>query len=122
MYNTEDIPIGRENAISRKQLKTLWNLNDRSMRDEIANKRLVDDGSDYVIVSSSGVGGYFRSDEEFEIRRMIAENVARIQSLQLVNNVARQKIERKRRRDGGDRVYETLEILCPQNNVRRDCV
>lgn len=100
MYNTTDIPIGAENAISRKDLKNIWNLSDRDMRDEVAAKRTEDDGTDYVIISSSGKVGYHRSDEAFEIRRMIAENEARIQSLKKVNEIALLKLLRKGMREG----------------------
>lgn len=94
MYNTTDIPIGAENAITRRDLKTIWNLSDRDMRDEVAAKRTQDDGTDYVIISSSGRVGYHRSDDECEIRLMMLENIARIKSLQKVNEVAQIKLDR----------------------------
>lgn len=100
MYNTTDIPIGAANAITRKDLKTIWNLSDRDMRDEVAAKRTEDDGSDFVIISSSGRYGYHRSDDPIEIKRMIAENEARIKSLKKVNEVASMKLERKKQREG----------------------
>lgn len=100
MYNINDIPIGAANAITRRNLQALWNLSDRDMRDEIAAKRTEDDGSDFVIISSSGRYGYHRSDDPIEIRRMIAENEARIKSLKKVNEVASMKLERKKLREG----------------------
>lgn len=98
MYNTTDIPIGAENAIPRAELKTIWNLSDRDMRDEVAAKRTEDDGTDYVIISSSGRVGYHRSDDEFEIKQMMLENIARIKSLEKVNAVAQIKLDRIARR------------------------
>ena len=100
MYNTTDIPIGAANAISRTDLKTIWNLSDRDMRDEVAAKRTEDDGTDYVIISSSGRVGYHRSDDEVEIRRMMAENEARIKSLKKANEIAQIKLDRKKLREG----------------------
>lgn len=100
MYKITDIPIGAENSISRRDLKNIWNLSDRDMRDEVAAKRTQDDGSDFVIISSSGRYGYHRSDDPIEIKRMIAENEARIKSLKKVNEVASMKLERKMLREG----------------------
>lgn len=98
MYNTTDIPIGASNAITRKDLKTIWNLSDRDMRDEVAAKRMEDDGTDYVIISSSGRVGYHRSDDEVEITQMMLENIARINSLEKVNAIAKIKLDRIARR------------------------
>ena len=94
MYNTTDIPIGAANSISRRDLKTIWNLSDRDMRDEVAAKRTEDDGTDYVIISSSGKVGYHRSDDECEIIQMMLENKARIASLEKVNAIAKIKLDR----------------------------
>lgn len=98
MYNTTDITIGAANAISRRDLKTIWNLSDRDMRDEVAAKRTEDDGTDYVIISSSGKVGYHRSDDECEIIQMMLENKARIASLEKVNAIAKIKLDRIARR------------------------
>ena len=57
-----DIPVGRENAITREQLKRKWNCSDRIMRRYIADLRAQDDGDDYVIVSYSSGKGYYRTD------------------------------------------------------------
>ena len=48
------IPIGRDNAISRKQLCTITGLPDRPMRHEIEKAR-----KDYAILNIDG-SGYFR--------------------------------------------------------------
>lgn len=71
----EDIPIGRENAISRADLKRLWNCNDRTMRDHVAKLRAEDNGDSFVIVShsQSSVKGYYRTDKADEIRHFVNE-------------------------------------------------
>lgn len=78
----DDIPIGRENAISRADLKRKWNCDDRTVRDRIARLRAEDNGDNYVIVSHSrsGVKGYYRSDKPDEIRYFINEINKRIAS------------------------------------------
>lgn len=85
MYRIEDIPIGRENAISREELKSLWRCSDdRTMRDHVAKLRAEDNGDNYVIVShsQSGVKGYYRSNKPDEIRHFVNETKKRIKSTQ----------------------------------------
>lgn len=78
MYKITDIPIGAKNAISRRDLALLWNVNDRMVRRIIADMRTVDDGRGYVIVSVSRGRGYYRSNDPAEIDRFISEMQSRI--------------------------------------------
>jgi len=94
MYRMEDIPIGRENAISRKDLAKLWNVSDREARKYIADLRTVDDGSGYVIVSVSRFSGYYRSNDVQEIRWFIAEMTKRIRNIVKAIKVARDVADR----------------------------
>lgn len=72
-----DIPIGRENAISRQGLMVKWGLSDREVRRRIAGLRTFDDGSNMVIVSDSRGGGYFRSNNLPDIQHFVAEMLSR---------------------------------------------
>lgn len=81
MHRMEDIPIGAENAISRAELARKWNTSDRAAREIIARLRESDDGSPYVIVSSSmGSGGYYRTDDPILIRHYYNETMNRARS------------------------------------------
>lgn len=73
------IPIGgAEDAISRADLARAWGISDRMARERIAGLREYDNGDRYIIVSSSHKGGgYYRTTDEQEIRRYIAETRAR---------------------------------------------
>ena len=71
------IPIGKENAISRKELCNLWGMNDRNVREKIVTLRGIDNGDDYVIVSTSQSSGYFRSSDREDIARFKAETLKR---------------------------------------------
>ena len=73
MYKLEDIPIGAENAISRKTLAAIWNLSDRETRRIVADLRTIDDGTDYVIVSVSRGKGYYRTQDIDQIKHFINE-------------------------------------------------
>lgn len=76
-----DIPVGRDNAISRKELANKWAISDREMRRRIADMRAVDDGSNMVIVSVSHGGGYYRTDKLPEIEHFIAEMTKRTRNI-----------------------------------------
>lgn len=72
-----DIPIGRNNAISRKALAALWGCSDREARHEIARMRR-DSSDGYAILSSSrSPRGYWRSNNSAEISEFIRETESR---------------------------------------------
>ena len=75
-----DIPEGRENAISRGKLKAIWEVDDRTVRRNIARLRAWDNGDDYIIVSHSrgGATGYYKTKNAHEIRRFERETAKRI--------------------------------------------
>ena len=77
----EHIPIGRENAVTRRQLCELTGMNDREVRRQISQLRSVDDGTELVIVSlSNGRGGYYRTDDPILIRHYYNETMSRARS------------------------------------------
>lgn len=63
----ESIPIGKRNSILRSQLCMLWKMSDRQVREKIAQLRSMDNGDDFVIVSTSNNAGYYRSDDRKDI-------------------------------------------------------
>jgi len=72
-YN--DIPI--RTPISRFDLATLWGVSPRTARGIISKLRSIDNGDNYVIVSSSDREGYYRTDNPCEISRYMAETKGR---------------------------------------------
>lgn len=77
----EDIPIGRENAITRAQLKKRWNCSDRQVRKIIEHMRTIDNGDGYIIVSHSAFEGYYRSDKREDILYFRAEIRKRLRNV-----------------------------------------
>lgn len=76
MYNS--IPVGAENAISKEDLKSLWNMkSERGVRQAISDLRQIDNGDNYVIVSFSNGKGYYRTDDPTEISNFKREIVSR---------------------------------------------
>lgn len=80
MYRLDDIPIGSENAISRKNLAALWGVSDRMARRIVAELRNIEDGTDYVIVSVSRGSGYYRTQDLCEINHFLNEMRKRIRN------------------------------------------
>lgn len=75
--SADDIPIGREMAITRAELARKWNCSDRDARRLVAELRAVDDGSPYVIVSHSTRPGYYRTDDPDTIEWFVNEQSKR---------------------------------------------
>lgn len=74
----EHIPVGRENAITRSELASLWKKSDREARDAIAKMRTTPSDDEYAILSSSSnPAGYWRSNDPEELERYSREVQAR---------------------------------------------
>lgn len=72
LYN--DIPVGKENAISREQLACKWGCDLRRVRGLIAKMRNTDNGDCYIIVSSSTKQkGYYKTDNIDDIKEFEKE-------------------------------------------------
>ena len=72
------ISVGKENAISRQELKTLTGLDDRNIR--LIIKELT---KDHDIISSSSARGYWISEDDSEIKQFLAECDSRSRTGQL---------------------------------------
>lgn len=94
MYRIEDIPIGRKNAISRKNLAAFWGVSDRTARQIISELRTIDDGTDYVIVSNSRFSGYYRTRNIDEIEHFIKDMIGRIRNVYKAIKVAKRILGR----------------------------
>lgn len=93
----EQIPVGRENAITRQALAVLWGVDDRTARDYVARMRAAPSDDPHVICSSSHhPPGYWRTDDAGEIDRYIRETEARAK-----NTLAAAR-EARRFRAGGE--------------------
>lgn len=74
----ESIPIGKENAISKEKLQELWGFtNERAVRKTIAELRKLDNGDNFIIVSTSGCKGFYRTDDPEDILRYKKETLNR---------------------------------------------
>lgn len=94
----EHIPVGRDNAITRHRLCEITGQNDRTVRQQIAELRAKDDGSDMVIVSVSNGRGYFRSNAPDDIQHFIAEMQKRNRMVNQAITIAKRTLRRIERR------------------------
>ena len=78
MARREDIPIGRQNAISCRDLAKLWVCSDREARRQISVLRVTfsDDGM-AILSSSIAPAGYWRSCDRHEVEAFVQEMGAR---------------------------------------------
>lgn len=67
------IPVGKENAISKRKLCEIFNLDERIVRKYIAELRNQDNGDNYIIISSSHRRGYYKTDKLDEIEQFEKE-------------------------------------------------
>ena len=72
------IPFGRENAVTRTQLRIMTGLNDRKIRDKISEAR-----RDTVILNMQDGTGYFRPlpEERHLVEAYDKQETARLKSI-----------------------------------------
>lgn len=66
-YN--DIPIGKENAITYPKLCELWECSERQVRHILHELSYLDNGDNYVLIRSSHGKGFYKTDNMAEIER-----------------------------------------------------
>ena len=95
MANRQDIPVGRENAISREELAAKWHVKDRLARHMGARLRAEAGNDGYAILSTARKpSGYWRSNDPDEIRGFIAETEARAKNTFLAIRDAKRVLRR----------------------------
>lgn len=62
-----DIPVGRENAITYDVLRNLWGCNTRQARAILHELSSYDNGDNYILIRSGGCKGFYKTDDEAEI-------------------------------------------------------
>lgn len=74
---TKYIPVGRENAISRKRLAAITGMSDRKVRACISEAR--ERGT--AICANTVTGGYYMAESEADVRLLLGELRSRIAKL-----------------------------------------
>lgn len=58
-----DIPVGKENAVSYQDLTARWECNERSVRDILHDLSAYDNGDDFILIRSARAKGFYRTDD-----------------------------------------------------------
>lgn len=68
-----DIPVGRENAVTYDELITLWGINERRTRAILHDLSALDNGDNYILIRSGSAKGFYRTDDINEITKYKTE-------------------------------------------------
>lgn len=63
----EELPTGKENAITYPELCAAWNMTERKARAILHALSLYDNGDDYILIRSSSGKGFYKTDNETDI-------------------------------------------------------
>lgn len=64
-----DIPVGKENAVTYETLCARWGADKRAVRAILHELSLYDSGDDYILIrSSKNGGGFYKTDDRDEMR------------------------------------------------------
>ncbi len=63
-----DIPAGKENAITYETLCAIWGCDARKARAILHDLSLYDNGDDYILIRSGKHKGFYKTDDEAEIK------------------------------------------------------
>lgn len=75
------IPVGRENALTYTDLKMRWNVNERRARAILHDLSLYDSGDDFILIRSARNKGFYRTDDEAEMKAYKRECLAKGRSI-----------------------------------------
>lgn len=62
-----EIPVGKENAVTRPELCAMWNMTDRGARAILHELSRYDNGDDYILIRSSKNKGFYRTTDPADI-------------------------------------------------------
>lgn len=97
----DSLPFGKENAVTYPQLCSMWNCNARKVRAILHELSLYDNGDNYILIRSSKGKGFYKTDEEDEIRRYKSECLNKSLSILVATNKINRILSAKNREQKG---------------------
>lgn len=91
------LPVGEENAVSRRELTQRIGVSDRRLRQQIAQERK----AGALILSSESHSGYYRPANAQELRRFVASMTSRGAGVFAAVAAARAALAEFEEREGG---------------------
>ncbi len=64
-----DIPIGKENAVTYSELCLKWGCKERQVRQILHNLSYADNGDNMILIRSSYSKGFYKTDDIEDIKR-----------------------------------------------------
>jgi hypothetical protein len=64
----DNIPVGKENAVTYAELCELWQCTERVARRMLHELSRYDNGDDYILIRSGKCKGFYKTDDEDEIK------------------------------------------------------
>ena len=108
MSKWNDIPIGRENAVTYDDLCAKWGKNKRAVRRILQEISREDNGDGYVLIRTAHGHGFYRTDDEYEIASYRKEILNRgrnvLAALKKVNRVLKHS-------DGQMEIFNNIKCL-----------
>jgi hypothetical protein len=62
-----EIPVGKENALTRQELCAMWDMSDRRARAVLQELSRYDNGDDYILIRSGMSKGFYKTTDPAEI-------------------------------------------------------
>lgn len=62
-----EIPVGKENALTRQELCSMWGVNERTARAILNELSRYDNGDDYILIRSGMSKGFYKTTDPAEI-------------------------------------------------------
>ena len=75
------LPIGKDNALTYQQLCEMWNTKERTVRNILHELSRYDNGDNFILIRSSKSKGFYKTDDQEEIRRYRQECLNKGRSL-----------------------------------------
>lgn len=63
----DEIPVGKENAVTYDQLRVMWDCTERAARAILHKLSGHDNGDNYILIRSARCKGFYKTDDESEI-------------------------------------------------------
>ena len=64
----EEIPVGKENAVTYQTLIDMWGKRERNVRKILHELSTFDNGDNYILIRSAAGKGFYRTDNEEDIK------------------------------------------------------
>lgn len=100
------IPVGAENAATYRELSAWWGVNQRTVRRILHKLSIVEPPDGFVIIRSSNSRGFYRTNDEAEIRSYQREIVRRAtNTLMPAYAIDRHLLKKSEKTDGNNTTY-----------------